>query len=228
MKSALPVISALLMLTSCSAYQQGQTPDDVYYSPERSADEYVSPQRNDDRQYRRDPMAYRDDRYLRMKVRDRRYANLYDEYYSYNPYAYHYYNSTLYYNSPFNSYSYWDTYYNPSCAPSRGYWFAQNPVYYGVMRPTINRPRTFDLTVYQHSGISAGTASSGYNYHPGYSSPNSSTPASGNYRNSGSSAGDFLRNSMGRSSSSSSGSSSTPSSSGGSSHSASPAPVRRF
>ena len=37
MKSALPVLASVLILASCStAYKSGQTPDDVYYSPERS------------------------------------------------------------------------------------------------------------------------------------------------------------------------------------------------
>src|SRR5690349_1268056 len=107
MKSILPLLLFVLVLSSCSsAYKTGQTPDDVYFSPARPQDEYVRTEKSEERK-RYDGEVYRDDRYLRMKIHNRRYADLYDDYYSYNPYYYHYYNSSLYYNSPWSSHSYW-------------------------------------------------------------------------------------------------------------------------
>ncbi|RYZ23968.1 MAG: hypothetical protein EOO10_20725, partial [Chitinophagaceae bacterium] len=53
MKLYLPLIASALVLASCStAYKTGQTPDDVYYSPERQRDEYVRVEKDNDRQYR--------------------------------------------------------------------------------------------------------------------------------------------------------------------------------
>jgi len=43
MKSFLPLLSLTLVFASCTtAYKSGQTPDDVYFSPERPQAEYVS------------------------------------------------------------------------------------------------------------------------------------------------------------------------------------------
>src|SRR5687767_3827369 len=99
MKSFLPVLSLLLVITSCStAYKSGQTPDDVYFSPTRPQEEYVRVERDDDRRYRGDEQRNDDrvggndyynydDRSLRMKVRNRQRWNDMDyDSYSYNPY----------------------------------------------------------------------------------------------------------------------------------------------
>ena len=52
MKSYLPLLSLVLVFASCStAYKTGQTPDDVYFSPERQRDEYVRVEKKDDRRY---------------------------------------------------------------------------------------------------------------------------------------------------------------------------------
>ena len=65
------VIVASVFASCSSAYKSGQTPDDVYYSPERQQDEYVRVQNdNDDQKYQGDDNYY-DDRYLRMKVHNR-------------------------------------------------------------------------------------------------------------------------------------------------------------
>ena len=49
MKSFLPLLSLALVFASCStAYKTGQTPDDVYYSPERPQAEYVRVDDEDD------------------------------------------------------------------------------------------------------------------------------------------------------------------------------------
>lgn len=221
MKSALPLLSLVLVFASCTtAYKSGQTPDDVYFSPQPERNEYVQRDRQDDNRYYGDE-EYRDDRYLRMKIADRRYAGLYDDYYSYNPYYYHYYNGSLAYNSPWSSYSYWNYYYNPYCSH----------VVIGSTPITLvySHPRTFDLGMYNGSGGSGhGTRSYGNGSNGYYPSGNTN-----NYRGSGSNAGNFLRNAFSNNSSSSSGSSNN-SSSGGSRGSSSSgggstnAPARRF
>ena len=229
MKSALPFLSLALVFASCStAYKSGQTPDDVYYSPARPQEEYVRTETRETPRYRYDE-EYRDDRYLRMKIRNRRWSGLYDDYYSYNPYYYHYYNGSLYYNSPWNSVSYWNHFYNPGCAPV----YVINPG-----RTTYNRPRTFDMSVYnpQPAGMNGKTYSRN-----GYSSPNyrNGNANTNNYRGSGTNAGNFLRDAFSGSGSSSNNSSnrssgtSTNSSSSGSSGSSrssgsTNAPARRF
>ncbi|HEU4469870.1 MAG TPA: hypothetical protein VFR58_02200, partial [Flavisolibacter sp.] len=183
MKSALPFLSLAFVFASCStAYKSGQTPDDVYYSPERPQEEYVRREKRDDRQYRYEDEAYRDDRYLRMKIRNRRWSGLYDDYYSYNPYYYHYYNGSLAFNSPWSSVSYWNHYYNPSCPV-----VVLNP-----SRPVYNKPRTFDLGVYNPQPVFTGKGSRQY-ANGGYVPYNSNSRNSSNYRGSGSSAGNFLR-----------------------------------
>jgi len=234
MKSVLPVLASVLIFTSCTtAYKSGQTPDDVYYSPERPK-EYVKTEKKDDRQNRYDETD-RDDRYIRMKIRDRRYSDLYDDYDSYNPYNYHYYNSSLYYNSPWNGYTYWNYYYNPKCTPC--YVCGTYP------SKTVTRtPRTFDLSVYNGPstpavrGISIKGGQTSSSAVRGYSSRNygSGKTNTSNYGNSGKNAGDFIRetfNGGNSNSSSSKGSSSGGSSSRGSSGSSggsSNAPARKF
>ncbi|MGZ3938864.1 MAG: hypothetical protein ACXVLT_09390 [Flavisolibacter sp.] len=202
-KSTFSLILLATIFASCTTYKSGQTPDDVYYSPARPQGEYVQQEKNDDRTYRQDPEAYRDDRYLRMKIQDRRYSTLYDDYYSYNPYYYHYYNGSLIYNTPWSSYNYWNYYYNPYyCAPVISV-VPRGPIY--------NRPRTFDLSVYNPqptNGVNNPKGNARSYSVPNYSSGNSGN--NNNYRNSGSDAGSFLRGIF--SGSGNSGSSSTPSS----------------
>ena len=87
MKSLIPILSLLLIFSSCTtAYKSGQTPDDVYYSPARPYEEYLKVEKSDERKYR-DDYAYRDDRYLRYKVRNRHWSSIdEDYYYNYRPY----------------------------------------------------------------------------------------------------------------------------------------------
>ncbi|MCP9751472.1 hypothetical protein [Ferruginibacter sp. HRS2-29] len=115
-------------LASCStAYKSGQTPDDVYYSPERPVEkvtEYV----------RRDADVRRydfEEREIRMAAYDRRWRNLntnYDYDYYYSPYQYGY------------SYGY---YYNPYYYPC--------PVYISgvaISNPKNTTPRMTNLNSY--------------------------------------------------------------------------------
>ena len=206
-KSTFSFILIAVLFASCTtAYKSGQTPDDVYYSPARPQAEYVRHENkevNEDKMYRYDEEAYRDDRYLRMKIQDRRYTTLYDDYYSYNPYYYHYYNGNLIYNKPFSTYNYWNYHYNPYCSPV---------ISIVPKAPVYNRPRAFDLSVYNpQPGTSVNNPKG--NVRNNYSVPNYNSGNNNNYRNSGRDAGSFLRDvfSGSGSSSNSSGSSSNPS-----------------
>lgn len=82
----LTVFAFFLLLASCStAYKQGQTPDDVYYSPERELN-YARADRYQDRYDRNNNNEYdeytssSDDRYLRMKIQNRYRWNQLDDY----------------------------------------------------------------------------------------------------------------------------------------------------
>lgn len=233
MRSAilLLVLSAAILSSCTSAYKTGQTPDDVYFSPERQHDEYVGMKESDDPKYQSDDQYY-DDRYLHMKVHNRVMWSDLDDYYYYNPrYSYAYYNSWNW-NNPFSPFTYWNYYYNPYCSPV---------VYTGYSKIVYNHPRVFNLNTYNGNQLTnnnytnpkTGSSSNYGNYNSGTSGSRiikGYTPSNSN--NSG--AGNFLRNifnGSGNSNSGSSPSSSSRSSSAGSSSSGSSggsAPVRRF
>lgn len=256
MKSVLPLIALALFASSCStAYKSGQTPDDVYFSPEpkpyvsntRSSNDYVQMDRENDRQYRNnnnrrqqyaDPEAYYDDRYLRMKVRNRRMWSGLDYYYS-DPFAYRYMDPFMggigFYGaySNWNPYMAWGYHYNPYYSPYN-HVIISNP-----KSPVYSRPRTSNLNVFNRTNA------------PVYSTPR---PSNGKfYGNNGNNTnnrsysqprdfGNDIRNTFGnnRSNSNSNNTISTPSrsnmssgsssgsSSSGSSSSGSSAPVRKF
>ena len=91
---------AAAAITSCtSAYKTGQTPDDVYFSPQRPQSEYVAVKDNDDDRYYNGDDYY-SDRQLRMKVQNRnQWSNLDEYYYNTDRNGYSYYNG-FYGNNP--------------------------------------------------------------------------------------------------------------------------------
>ena len=246
MKLYLPLIASALVLASCTtSYQTGQTPDDVYYSPERQRDEYARVKEKDDRQYDdqlQTEEQLREDRYLRMKTSYRRYSTLddYDCYcytgVGYNRYYdYYRYNSSTYYNPTFGWYNrnynvYSSYYYNP---------YYNKPYYSGYVvgnvTPVYNKPRRGNLSVYSNEG---GNHTSNFPANEGKRYNNNSSNREENYRGSGTNAGTVLRsifngssnnNSSGSSSSSSPSSSSSSNSSSSSSGGATKsAPARKF
>ncbi len=243
--SILLLVLLAAVLGGCtSAYKTGQTPDDVYYSPERQHDEYVRIKDNDDRRYQGDDEYY-DDRYLRMKVRNRVMWSDLDDYYFYNPrYSYSYYNSWNW-NNPWSPYTYWNYYYNPYCS--------HQVIYSGYSKVSYNHPRVFNLNTYNSTQLTNNnyTNPKGSIYNNNNYSNNNSRPLriigtnsnSNSNNNSSSNAGNFLRNifnsssnnnsspsssSSSRSSSSNTNSSSSSSPSSSGSSSGGTAPVRRF
>ena len=180
MKSYLPILSLVVVFASCtSAYKSGQTPDDVYFSPARPQDEYVRVEKNDDRQYYSD-----DDRYLRMKVRDRRWSTLDDGYvYDYR-YGYNYYPSSSYgYYNSWNAATLWNYYYNPYCS-------YHNVIITNPKSAVYNKPRSFNLHVFDNTVNPTNPKA----YRPANTKGYSNSRNNSNYNNSGSNAGNFLRN----------------------------------
>jgi len=233
------VLSAFVLGSCTSAYKTGQTPDDVYFSPQRQHDEYVNVKENDDSRYYGSNDQYYDDQYLRMKVHNRLVWSQLDDYY-YNPgYSYGYYNSWNW-NNPWSPYTYWNYYYNPYCSP----------VIIGSKANMVyNHPRIFNLSTYNNNQLTNNNynrSKSGGIYNNSYNNNNNSynrpvrMVGVGNSNNNGSSStGNFLRNifnsgsSNTNNNSSSNSSYSNPGRSSGSSSSSSgggggTAPVRRF
>ena len=92
MKSSFILLGlAAAAITSCtSAYKSGQTPDDVYFSPQRPQAEYVAVNDKDDDSYYNGDDYY-SDRQLRMKVQNRnQWSNLDEWYYNSDRYSYSY------------------------------------------------------------------------------------------------------------------------------------------
>lgn len=233
MKAFLTLLIFTLVFTSCTvSYKSGQTPDDVYFSPERPVEEYVRIEKDNDRQYR-NQRQYRseeemyDDRYVRMRLRNRMWSVLDDDWYAYNPYS-RYHNSYYSFNSGWNRHNLWNYYYNPY---GTGFYIATNP---GTA--TYNRPRNYNLFVFDGGNTNPANP----NLPKGNRSNTTYRDNTENYRGSGGNAGTFLRDAFGNSgnyqkpsssnssSSSSSNSGSSSSSSGSSSSSSGNAPVRKF
>jgi hypothetical protein len=199
--------TSTLLLSCKTAYQSGQTPDDVYYSPAREIKEET---RTESEEVTRvDREEYYCDRYVRMKVRNRNRWSEFDDYYR-DPYAYTYRGS--YCSCNFNPRLYWGSYYNPY-APK---------VVVSQQAPIYNRPRTYNLQVFDKPKAVPPVVVNA-DAKPTYSAPQ---------RDRTSETGSTLRDVF--SSGSSSSSSSKPSSSSGSSSSGSGsknngnAPVRKF
>lgn len=95
-------------LTSCATYRTGQTPDDVYYSPERPQEEYVQIDRDDNDRYSYNDRSL-EDRRLRQQIRDSRFRFEDDIYWNaprYNSWGWNT------WNNPYNTWG-WNTWGNP-------------------------------------------------------------------------------------------------------------------
>ena len=220
---------AAVAFTSCTAYKTGQTPDDVYYSPEKPADEYVRADRNESQYYQGDDQYY-EDRYLRMRIRDRYQWSYLDDYYFYNRpsyFAYGYYGySSWNFGSPWNSYWYWNNFYNPYCRNTVVYHYPKGGG--SLYRQPVSRPVVFNPDSYTNVTSNNRSMFKSYNSNGKTSFYNNSTYSRYNNSNSNSrnsSLGNSLRKVFTGSGNSSSGNNSTytpsrsynPSSSSGSS-----------
>jgi uncharacterized membrane protein YgcG len=228
-----------IALSSCTtAYQTGQTPDDVYYSPvrERVQDEYVNMEQKDRSDTRHDEDYY-DDRYLRMKVHNRsRWGNLNDWYASerwnigyysyYSPYYYNPYSSWNYFYNPYFISPY---YYSHNYYYGPGNYYGQNHytgIYQNNIRSTYVAPRHYNLNTYGSNSPSYNQGSGNYTVPSNSTRSNNRGGALRDIFNGTTSGGNNGGGNTGGSSGNSGGSSG--SNSGSSSSSNTNAPVRRF
>jgi hypothetical protein len=185
-KILLVAFSAALITGCSTAYQAGQTPDDVYYSPAREGvarEEVVREERtrtNNDRY--QTYTSSEDDNYLRMRIRNRNRWNSIDDFdYWYNPY-----NSPYYSYSPYSRFSPYNNWYFTYNGPTWNTWGYNS---YGW---NYNRWNNYgwggNYSYYRHPGLG-----SGYGYGGGYpvviknpvrTNTNVSRPSLGSYRNS--------------------------------------------
>ena len=151
------LVGVVVVLASCStAYRNGQTPDDVYYSPAPAAESYVIRGNKDDRNTYRDgsDLRYTEERELRRAIRDPRYRSSvsfsmgyggyspfgYDPFY--NPYGYNSFGYNSFGYNPYYGKGFYDPFgYNPYYSynpyyPSFGY----NPIYGGYYPPVNYYP----------------------------------------------------------------------------------------
>lgn len=182
------LILAIAAFSSCSTvYKSGQTPDDVYYSPEKEAGEYVEIKQNDNSRYQNFQYDDVDDRWLRMRVRNPYRWNAFDDYdwNVHNSWTNNYYSPYSYnWNSYWNGYYTWNSWYNPYCRNV----IVVNPKAY----PTVyTKVRNFSLNSYTNNNYSnsntaiRNTKASGRVPNSGYGSYNNS--------NSGNSLGNSIR-----------------------------------
>ncbi|MBL0056558.1 MAG: hypothetical protein IPP31_10255 [Chitinophagaceae bacterium] len=127
------------LISSCStSYKNGQTPDDVYYSPVKYTDESQSRDRTEPRD------EYRDDYTITMGIRDRRWRD-FNEDYDYRNSPYHYCNCKC------TNYGY---YYNPV--------YHTWPVYMASIIPVNSTPRKVNLNSYRsYRNVAASDPKSG-------------------------------------------------------------------
>jgi hypothetical protein len=213
-RNILPVLLAITAITSCSVYRSGQTPDDVYYSPGRSADDsYLTvdnPRKG--RSYGRYDNTDPNDNYLRMRQYGSRWST-FDDYndWQYNGGYYGMYSPYTPYSSFYNVFGYGGymgygamflgspfAYYNPwsynSYFNSVYYWNSYyNPYAYGIVvggaktNPTVYQSvRNFNMRSYTNVNYSTRNVNGG---RPIYTNQNGRYSTSNNNNGNGNSNG---------------------------------------
>lgn len=202
----LSVVLGLVVLSSCSVYKQGQTPDDTYYSPAPPAqqgeayttahagnngnndsyrDYYSGNNSNYDSYNNSD---YYNDRFLRLSIGNPMYYSAYSDYYwNSMSYAYGFGMGAGIYN-PWNSYYYWNSFYNPYAMPYYSPYCSYYPIggyypgKYPVTGTTYTRP-AFSTSSYLGSSYSntnkyLNPRSSSSYLNTGYNNANAVRPSS--------------------------------------------------
>jgi hypothetical protein len=196
-------LCAVVVLSSCSVYRAGQTPDDVYYSPARvqqaagEGNDYVqgNSDRNDGRRYNDggsysgyDEFATPEDRWLMMRVRNRSRWSVFDDYNYYSPFDYSGFGGfTPGFSLGFNNYNSYNpfgySYYNHF----NDYWgwnSYYNPYYssmIGVNPKTdpegYTRLRNFNMSSYRNNNYNNSRTATRTNYgvQPRYNTTNNSS-----------------------------------------------------
>lgn len=191
------LLSSLLtigLLSGCStAYQSGQTPDDVYYSPaNETASKKEEEKAKQEQERYEEYISSQDDRYLRMKVANRnRWSGIDDFDYWYD---------CRYDFANYNNYSGWNNYYSWNNRWNLG-------IGYGGWRPQFgvgygwgwNNP-LYTVIVYAspkfYSGRTSGSNLSAYRNTKGFSNNNQGyyNPKTGSFVNTGSSSNNGFGN----------------------------------
>lgn len=177
-------VATIAVLTSCSTAYKAQTPDDVYYSPERPQAEYVNVETQKDRDAYRYEEENADDRYLRWKVRNRTRWSSFDDY-AYDWYDYRY-NNSWYRPAYWNNNLYWTNYwawnyaYNPYCGNVVVINPKNTPAYNQVVR--TYKPGTYKTTYNNNNYNSKYRTNSSGQYRP-----------AGSYNNSNNSFGNSIK-----------------------------------
>ncbi|MDH7462652.1 hypothetical protein QEG73_15250 [Chitinophagaceae bacterium 26-R-25] len=202
----LSVVLGLVVLSSCSVYKQGQTPDDTYYSPAPPAQQgeaYTTAHagNNGNNDNYRDYYSgnnssydsynnsdYYNDRFLRLSIGNPMYYSAYSNYYwNSMSYGYGFGMGAGIYN-PWNSYYYWNSFYNPYAMPYYSPYCSYYPVggyypgKYPVAGATYTRP-AFNTSSYLGSSYSNSNkylnprSSSSY-LNNGYNNANAVRPSS--------------------------------------------------
>lgn len=215
MKTTLLLSVLLMLLMGCStAYRTGQTPDDVYFSPDRPEASYVRVQREETRRVRQYPEE-EEDRFLRMRVQNRNLWSDLDSWYGFERWSLGY---NQFFAPTLNPFMSWNYFYNPYFSPLG---WTQAP----VVKNVYSRPRLFNLGSYQPGVVNIKqiqqNSSSGSNYIPFGTQNSNSTNSRGNALREAFGAG-YPGGSPGGSPVSSPSHNNSSNSSGGS------APVRRF
>jgi hypothetical protein len=180
-KFLLLVLSAAL-ITSCSTYRAGQTPDDVYYSP---AKEYVAKQEKEVRRDRyEENISAEDDRYLRMKIQNReRWSTIDDFDYWNNPY-----NSRFYSYSPYSHFTPYNHVYLSYNGPTWNRWGLNNFNDFGWNNYGWNRNNwngNYNYLGYGGYGYGGGYYQNVIIKNPVRTTSNVGRPSLGGYRNNG-------------------------------------------
>lgn len=140
----LSVVMALI--SSCTAYKNGQTPDNVYAAPTKPANSYANTQNNED--YYADRENYADDQYLRMMAMSQnrsRWSSINDFDYWYRPsYSNWGYGYGKYYPGGFYGNVGWSNGYNydPYCGCYNPWnpWYGTGPVVVVTKYPVYVAP----------------------------------------------------------------------------------------
>ena len=191
------LIAGIALASSCSVYRTGQTPDDVYYSPNRETSAYVqTDNRNSNRYNAYDDYLPSEDRYLRMMVRNPSRWSVFNDYNYYNPWSYSPYSAFGYspyssfyspfyspyshmglgyinpygysYNGFYNSYWSWNSFYNPYYPSGVVYNPKTNPAGYTMVR-------NFNLNSYTNRNYN-NNVNTGKLYYRGLNAPKNTAP----------------------------------------------------
>ena len=102
----LSLITASLLTGCSSAYQTGQTPDDLYYSPGKEQTASAVRRQNEDEERYQQNVSTIDDRYLRMKVANRNQWSNLDDFSYWNDMRFNF--SPGFNNFGFNNFQSWN------------------------------------------------------------------------------------------------------------------------